>query len=164
MAKGIAFAKHVDAKTNHRIGVGTTPNGMPLYMSIFGDAGSISDAWDVVVHIPIGALEVVLYVKNVPAEKKFHMKAVILLNGATIAETEFDIKYGSPGSINNTGLIDNIKVKSSNPSIVLDSCFLDCLKRHAPGCVGVCAGGVTSWACILCAGGTVACCAINCHC
>jgi hypothetical protein len=108
-------------------------------------------------------MELVLSIRNVPAEHKFHMQAALLLAGVVIAETEFDVRYGNPGSFNNVGFVENIAVHSHHPSI-LDSCFLECIKRHAPQCVGPCMGGVTSWACIICAGTAVACCATNCHC
>ena len=149
--------------SEYRVGITLTPDGMPLYFSAFGKPGSLQSNWDVVLHIPLGPLEVVLYIKNITSDKKLHMKATLLMGGSTIAETEFDVKYGDILPFNNIGFVDNLIVKSNHPSI-LDDCLVDCIKRHAPSCVGPCLSDPTGWSCIICSGGSIACCLINCHC
>lgn len=153
----------VTSNTDHRVGIAAMPSGALVYASYFGTPKQLSEDWDVVIHIPFGALEGIVFIKNVAAEHKLRIKAVLLLLGAEIAETEFDVRYGPRGSFNNVGFVENLTATSRHPSI-LDSCLMDCIRRHAPQCIPACINDPTGWACISCAGASIVCCLINCHC
>jgi hypothetical protein len=70
--------------------------------------------------------------------------------------------FGS-GRVNSGGVVYGVDVDCEDPFADNRDCIIDCIKRHAPDCIWICQT-LGFEACVACAGGTAACCLINCHC
>ena len=170
--KGVATAAQMLGRAgleniSFRLGVITTPDGANLYANVFGDAGGINKNWDVIIQVPFGQYSVVIEIRNNSSAKKLSFRTAVSKDGEPnpILEIHFDIEYSNifPFNVNGHGMLDDFRIVG-NKTTLTASCLEECIRRHAPKCVGPCLKDPTGWSCIICAGGAIACCLINCHC
>lgn len=151
--------------SSYRLGVTSTPDNAVWWTNVFGDAGPINRDWTVVVHIPVGKHSAVIEIKNDSKNKNLCFRAALSMdNTPSVAlEIKFCVGYDVSNIRNFTGLVEEYQLVS-NAIGISASCLEECIKRHAPKCIGPCLKDPTGWSCIICAGGAIACCLVNCHC
>jgi hypothetical protein len=93
---------------------------------------------------------------------------VVIVKHATnppevIFEASWKVHLPGEGSLNAMNVVSNIEIKKSDEHYHPLTPTTDCIRRHAPQCLGVCAGG-GGWICAGCLGAIAGCCLINPHC
>ena len=162
---GDAFKKHrdpVDAK-DIKIGPIVTPDGTIYTGAIASRTGSEIGH----VHIPVGKYNFDLTATHDSSAHTVTIEDQLSEGDKVLIAHSWTIYIPPKDALNRQGyLVGEPKTVKIDDSLSGSrDCFIECLKRHAPDCIGLCeATGWGNAACLACIGGSAICCKISCHC
>ena len=153
------------AEDTFRVGALALPDGKAIYANLASTGGKDGEG-ELAVYTEIGAYRVVATLED--RDGTHYYRAGIYKGDVEIVAIEWKVAlvHASATTINGGGTISDLRVTFPDDQAVdaeTKSCFTSCLRRHAPDCVAICLQFGKA-ACIACAGGSIACCWINCHC
>jgi hypothetical protein len=161
---GAAFARKripVDAQ-DIVIGAIVTPGGA-LYTGAIAMQKNASAGH---VHIPVGKYSFDLTAHHDSGAHTITVEDEFRDGDKVLVSSKWTLYIAPPDALNRQGyLVSEPEVHVDASLSASKDCFINCLKRHAPGCIGLCeATGWGNAACLACIGGSAICCKINCHC
>ena len=161
---GTAFARKRIPIDVHDIVIGpiVTPDGTIYTGAIVLEKNAAAGH----VHVPLGKYSFDMTVRQDSGAHTITVEDELREGDTVLVSTSWTLYIPPKDALNRQGYL------VGEPTVTVDAglsaskdCFINCLKRHAPGCIGLCeATGWGNAACLACIGGSAICCKINCHC